>query len=66
MLVCSDHPEATEVTSALIADIPGMRALDAGRLTAAGAIESLTAVLIGMNVRYRTRLSVRLTGLPGE
>jgi hypothetical protein len=43
-----------------------MRALDAGRLTAAGAIESLTAVLIGMNVRYRTRLSVRLTGLPGE
>jgi NADPH-dependent F420 reductase len=66
VLVCSDHSEATAVTSALIADIPGMRALDAGRLTAAGAIESLTAVLIGMNVRYRTRLSVRLTGLPGE
>ena len=63
VLVCSDHPEATAVVTSLVADIPGMRALDAGRLTSAGAIESLTAILIGMNVRYRTRLSIRLSGI---
>lgn len=64
VLVCSDHPEATAVVSSLVSAIPGMRPVDAGRLTAAGPIEALTAVLIGMNVRYRSRLSIRLTGLP--
>ena len=64
VLVCSDHPEATRVASELVDAIPGMRAVDAGRLTAAGSIEALTAILIGMNVRYRTRLSIRLSGLP--
>ncbi len=66
VMVCSDHPEAIAVVTQLIADIPGTRALHAGRLTAAGAIESLTAVLIGMNVRYRTRLSIRVSGLPED
>lgn len=64
VLVCSDHPEATTATSSLVEEIPGLRAVDAGRLTAAGPIEAMTAVLIGMNVRYKTRLSIRLTGLP--
>lgn len=64
VLVCSDHAEATRLTSDIVDDIPGMRAVDAGRLTAAGSIEALTAVLIGMNVRYKSRLSIRLTGLP--
>ena len=66
VLVCSDHAEALRVATELTNEIPGMRALDAGRLTSAGAVESLTAVLIGMNVRYRSRLSVRLTGLPED
>lgn len=66
VLVCSDHPDAIEVASSLVAGIPGMRALNAGRLTSAGAIESLTAILIGMNVRYKTRLSIKLTGLPDD
>lgn len=64
VLVCSDHPEATALTAQLAAQIPGARAVDAGRLSAAGPIEALTAVLIGMNVRYRSRLSIRITGLP--
>jgi NADPH-dependent F420 reductase len=64
VLVCSDHPDATALASGLTAEIPGARAVDAGRLSAAGPIESLTAVLIGMNVRYRSRLSIRITGLP--
>ncbi|MEO9224142.1 MAG: NADPH-dependent F420 reductase, partial [Acidimicrobiales bacterium] len=66
VMVCADEAEAREVTSALVNDVPGMRAVNAGRLSAAGAVEALTAVLVGMNVRYKTRLSVRLTGLPEE
>ncbi|HVX16983.1 MAG TPA: NADPH-dependent F420 reductase [Acidimicrobiales bacterium] len=64
VMVCGDDPEARKVTSGLVDEIPGMRAVDAGRLSSAGAIEALTAVLVGMNVRYKTRLSIRLTGLP--
>ena len=37
VLVCSDHPEATEATAELIDKIPGLRALDAGRLSSASA-----------------------------
>jgi NADPH-dependent F420 reductase len=63
VLICSDHPAATAATAELVGKIPGLRAVDAGSLASAGSIEALTAVLIGMNVRYRSRLSIRLTGL---
>ena len=63
VLVCSDHAEATAATIELAAKIPGVRALDAGRLVNAGAIESFVAVIIGLNVRYRTRAAIRVTGL---
>lgn len=66
VLVCSDDPAALEQVRQLSDQIPGIRAVDAGRLTAAGAIEALTAVLIGMNVRHRAHLSIRLSGLPRE
>ena len=63
VLVCSDHPEACETVIELAGQIPGMRGVNAGRLSAAGPIEALTAILIGMNVRYRAHLSVKLSGL---
>ncbi len=63
VLVCSDDTDATGTVVALAESIPGMRALNAGRLTAAGPVEALTAVLIGMNVRYKSHLSIRLSGL---
>ena len=66
VMICSDHADARKVATELVEDIPGMRAANAGRLTAAGAIESLTAILIGMNVRYKTRLSIRIAGLPDD
>lgn len=66
VLVCSDHPDARTTVIELADQIPGIRGVDAGRLTAAGPIESLTAILIGMNVRHKAHLSIRLSGLPGE
>jgi len=63
VLVCSDHPVALSATSAIIDRVPGLRAVDAGLLSSALAIEALTPVLLQVNRRYRTRASIRLTNL---
>jgi NADPH-dependent F420 reductase len=63
VLVCADAPEATAATSELIERIPGLRALDAGGLHSAMPVESLTAVLLQLNVRYKAKAGVRFTGI---
>jgi 8-hydroxy-5-deazaflavin:NADPH oxidoreductase len=63
ILVCSDHPAATAATIELIDAMPGMRPLDAGELSNAAAIEAFTAVLLQLNVRYKTRAAVQFTGI---
>ena len=50
----------------LIDLIPGLRAVNAGPLDQARIAESLTALLIGVNARYKTHAGIRLTGLPDE
>ena len=47
----------------LCSQIPGMRPLDAGELSNATAIEAFTAVLLQLNVRYKTRVSLQLAGI---
>jgi 8-hydroxy-5-deazaflavin:NADPH oxidoreductase len=64
VLICSDFPRATEVTSGLVGSIPNMRPLDAGGLSQATPIESFTAVLLQLNVHYKTRVAVKFTGIP--
>jgi NADPH-dependent F420 reductase len=63
VLICSDDIEALGIVMEIVAKIPGCRPLDAGRLTAAAAIEAFTAVLLQLNVRYRTRVAPKLTGI---
>ena len=63
VLVCSDHRRATDETMALVGKVPGLRALDAGPLGNAASLESFVAVLREVNVRYKTRASIRLTGI---
>jgi len=58
VLICTDHAEAFEITSALVRAIPDLRPLPAGSLALAGTLEAFTAVL----VRFR-RASLRLTGI---
>ena len=41
-----------------------MRPLDAGELSHATPIEAFTAVLLQLNVRYKTRVAVKFTGIP--
>lgn len=64
VLICSDFQEATDLTSSIVERIPNMRPLDAGGLSQATPIESFTAVLLQLNVRYRTRVAVKFTGIP--
>ncbi|WP_419925931.1 NADPH-dependent F420 reductase [Candidatus Poriferisocius sp.] len=66
VLVCSDHPEATDTTMEIVARLPGVRAFDAGPLSSASPVEAFTAVLLQLNVRYKTRVAVRFTGLDLE
>lgn len=62
VLVCSDHAKARDAASELVARIPGLRPLDAGSLSNAAAVEAFTAVILNLNMRYKVRATVRLTG----
>jgi NADPH-dependent F420 reductase len=66
VLVAGDSADAKRQVAELIARIPGLRPVNAGRLEAARLIEGLTPLLIGINARYKTHAGVRITGLPDE
>jgi NADPH-dependent F420 reductase len=65
-VVVSGAKEARARVSALCALVPGLRALDGGPLANARYVEAWTALLIGLNVRYKVPegLGFRITGLP--
>jgi NADPH-dependent F420 reductase len=63
VLICSDHPEATDKATEIVAQVHDMRPLDAGKLSMATPIESFTAVLLQLNQRYKTRVSLKLIGI---
>ena len=64
VIVCSDYPEATQVVCDLALKIPGVRAIDGGKLENARIVEQITALLIGLNIRHRGHGGIRITGLP--
>ena len=64
VIVCSDDPDAAQLTRELAAKIPGVRAVDGGKLENARIVEQITALLIGMNIRHKGHAGVRITGLP--
>jgi NADPH-dependent F420 reductase len=65
ILVCSDDSNAKQVAIELVGKIPGARAVNGGKLENARIAESLTALLIGLNVRYKVHTAgIRFTGLP--
>jgi NADPH-dependent F420 reductase len=66
VIVCSDDANAIQVTRALTARIPGVRAIDGGKLENARVLEQITAMLIGLNIRHKGHGGIRITGLPPE
>jgi predicted dinucleotide-binding enzyme len=63
ILVCSDYPEAARRTGELLEAIPGVRCLYVGSLAQAGSLESLTAALINLNIRYGGEATITIEGL---
>ncbi len=63
-LVCGDDPEAKGRALELAAHVVTGRALDAGPLTSARALEGMTAVIVNLNRRYKGHAGVRIVGLP--
>ena len=61
ILVLGDDREATDLVEALVARIPGMRGVYAGRLRNAHQVEALTANLISVNRRYKAHAGLRVT-----
>ncbi|HYL85360.1 MAG TPA: NADPH-dependent F420 reductase [Candidatus Angelobacter sp.] len=65
ILVCSDDEPAKQAAIELVGKIPGARPVNGGKLENARIAESLTALLIGLNVRYKVHTAgIRFTGLP--
>ena len=66
VIVCSDDANASQFTRALAAKLPGVRAIDGGKLENARTLEQITALLIGLNIRHKGHGGIRITGLPPE
>ena len=64
VLLCGDDAEAKAVVAGLAERLVSGRAVDCGRLEVARWLETLTAVILNVNRRYRTNAGVRVTGLP--
>ena len=64
VVVCSDDAAAAQTVRTLAAKIPGVRAIDGGKLENARILEQITALLIGLNIRHKGHSGIRITGLP--
>jgi 8-hydroxy-5-deazaflavin:NADPH oxidoreductase len=62
--VCADDADAKALALELAAKVVTGRALDAGPLASARALEGMTAVIVNLNKRYKGHAGLRVTGLP--
>jgi NADPH-dependent F420 reductase len=66
-VLCSgDRSADKRRVAALIDTIDGLRCVDGGRLEMARVVESMTALMISINARYRTHAGVKITALPDD
>lgn len=62
-LICGDDADAKKVAGGLIESL-GVRCLDAGPLSMASVLEGLTALMVRLNRRYRSKAAaLRITGI---
>ena len=63
VVLCGDDATARAEVAALVAKLPGLRAVDAGRLANARYLEAITALLLNVNRKFRARTSIAIVGL---
>ena len=63
VLVCADDAEAKQAALALVGEVADLRGIDAGPLANAVTVEAMTAVLLGINRRYKVSAGLRVVGV---
>lgn len=66
ILICGDRKADKARVAELVERIGGLRAVNAGALEMARIAETLSPLLIAINVRYKSRAGLRITGLPQD
>jgi NADPH-dependent F420 reductase len=63
VLVFSDDDETRDAVAKMVGEMQGLRAIVAGSMKLAGAIEAFTAVCISVNIRNRAHSYVKMAGM---
>jgi 8-hydroxy-5-deazaflavin:NADPH oxidoreductase len=63
VLVCGNDPSAKELALELAGRLVTGRAIDAGPLANARALEGMTAVILNVNRRYKAHAGLRIVGI---
>ena len=63
VLICGDDQRAKDTSLELVGRLVTGRAIDAGPLANARALEGLTAVILNVNRRYKAHAGIRIVGL---
>jgi NADPH-dependent F420 reductase len=63
VLICGDRREDKHRLAELVERIPGLRSVDCGPLEMARIVETLTPLIISINVRNKVRAGIKITGL---
>ena len=64
ILICGDRRADKGRVADLVAQIAGLRPVDCGPLEMARIVETLTPLIISINVRHKARAGIKITGLP--
>jgi NADPH-dependent F420 reductase len=63
VLLCGNDEAAKKLVSDLVRRIRDLRPVDAGDIRSAGVFEAMTALLLNLNRKYKTRASVKILGV---
>ncbi len=66
IVLCGEDAAARAEVSELVSLLPGLRAVDAGRIANARYLEAITALLLNLNRRYKSQTSIAILGLRTE
>jgi len=64
VLICGDRRADKAQAAEILQRIPGLRAVDAGRLETSRIVETVTALMISINAKYKATAGIRIANLP--
>ena len=66
VVLCGEHEESKQRIIDLVHRMPNLRPVDAGSIINSRRLESITALLLNINKRYRANASIQILGLRGD